>query len=153
HIWDPFAFGSYSTKCACAWLTRLDGPFSLNLANDNSDNWSWIWKLRVLENLKHFVWLIMHNSLPTNCFRFHRHITQDPLQVMIPYFGLKIMCLVIMLNNVKRLTIDSPMLLGATSSSHDPRSVSWSPPLDNFFKINVDGSSFGNLGRIGLGMC
>ncbi|KAG4986176.1 hypothetical protein JHK86_033867 [Glycine max] len=33
--------------------------------------------LRVLENLKHFVWLIMHNSLPTNCFRFHRHITQD----------------------------------------------------------------------------
>ena len=53
------------------------------------------------------------------------------------------------MNNVKRLNIDSPMLLGATSSSHDPRSVSWSPPLDNFFKINVDGSSFGNLGSNG----
>ena len=77
HIWDPSAFGSYSTKCAYAWLTRLDDLFSLNLTNDNSDSWSWIWKLRVPENLKHFAWLIMHNCLPTNCFIFHRHITQD----------------------------------------------------------------------------
>lgn len=42
------------------------------------ESWSWIWNLKLPENISHFVWLIMHESLPTNHFRHSRHVTNDP---------------------------------------------------------------------------
>lgn len=30
--------------------------------------WNWVWHLKIPENVKHFAWLIMHDSLPCNDF-------------------------------------------------------------------------------------
>lgn len=32
-----------------------------------------------------------------------------------------------------------------------PRLITWTPPPADFVKLNVDGSSVGNLGRYGVG--
>jgi ribonuclease HI len=39
--------------------------------------WSWIWNLKLPENIRHFVWIIMHGKLPTNCTRVTHHISTD----------------------------------------------------------------------------
>lgn len=39
--------------------------------------WSWIWKLKLPENIPHFVWIILHNSLPNNYTRFTHHTSID----------------------------------------------------------------------------
>lgn len=38
-----------------------------------------------------------------------------------------------------------------STSSKQPRLVTWNPPSDSYIKLNVDGSYFGNLGRSGFG--
>lgn len=40
-------------------------------------NWSALWKLQLPENVKFFFWMALHDSLPTNAFRAHRHCTTD----------------------------------------------------------------------------
>ena len=41
--------------------------------------------------------------------------------------------------------------LGPTNKRHVTRQVRWNPPPEDFIKINVDGSSFGNPGNAGFG--
>lgn len=40
---------------------------------------------------------------------------------------------------------------GSSQNSKLAREVKWSPPLDNYIKLNMDGSFFGNPGRSGFG--
>lgn len=38
-------------------------------------SWNWIWKLPVSENIKLFIWLAFHNSVPTRSVLHHRNIS------------------------------------------------------------------------------
>lgn len=71
-IWGHANSGIYSTKSAYRWLVHE--PL---LHINQEDNWSWVWKLPLPENIKHFLWLILHGSLPTNLFRANSHISLD----------------------------------------------------------------------------
>lgn len=56
--------GIYTTKEAYNWL------ISASLSQtDGGDPWNWISHLKLPENIKHFMWIILHDSLPTNLFR------------------------------------------------------------------------------------
>ena len=35
-------------------------------------DWCWLWKLKCPEEIKLFLWLLLHNALPTNVLRFQR---------------------------------------------------------------------------------
>lgn len=70
-IWNHAPNGTYSAKSAYVWLIRD------LLVNPEPTGWTWIWKLKIPENVRHFVWLTMHESLPTNEFRVQRHISFD----------------------------------------------------------------------------
>ena len=35
-------------------------------------DWHWLLKLKCLEQIKLFLWLLLHNTLPTNALRFQR---------------------------------------------------------------------------------
>lgn len=72
-IWDLSNFGQYSTKSVYLWLLQQEKNVLLT-----EETWTWIWKLKLPENVRHFVWLVMHDSLPTNRFRYTRHVTLDP---------------------------------------------------------------------------
>lgn len=71
-IWEADISGTYSTKSAYRWLLDMDDN---RLSHDT--NWLWIWKLQVYENIRFFVWLIMHGRLLNNSIRFNHHMTND----------------------------------------------------------------------------
>lgn len=72
-IWEPASSGVYSTKNAYSWLLHHD-----QVVQHSNINWSWVWKLKLPENINNFVWLILHGKLPTNGLRVAHHISQDP---------------------------------------------------------------------------
>ena len=71
-IWSGSPNGIYSVSHGYRWL---DQNSSQTVTPTTS--WSWIWRLPIAENLKHFCWLVMHGSLPTNAFRDLRHLTTN----------------------------------------------------------------------------
>lgn len=71
-VWAPFASGQYSAKSAYSWLMKTD-----DCILELDSGWSWIWKLRLPENIRHFVWMSTHGSLPTNAHRVARHVSND----------------------------------------------------------------------------
>jgi hypothetical protein len=71
-IWEPAISDTYSAKSAYTWVLDKDDN---RLPHD--PNWSWIWKLQVSENIRFFVWLIVHGKISNNFIRFNHHMTND----------------------------------------------------------------------------
>lgn len=71
-IWGDSESGSYTAKSGYKWLTQNHSSH-----DTRNEQWSWLWKLPILENMKHFLWLALHESLPTNSFLVKRHIFVD----------------------------------------------------------------------------
>ncbi|XP_028093960.1 uncharacterized protein LOC114294059 [Camellia sinensis] len=47
--------------------------------NENrADDWSWVWKLRLPQKLKGFLWTVLHGKLLTNQMRLKRGLTDTP---------------------------------------------------------------------------
>ncbi|KAK7259440.1 hypothetical protein RIF29_25047 [Crotalaria pallida] len=67
-VWKGNISGEYSVKAGYLWLKdRSSGH-----ANLPGTSWSWIWKLKIPENVKFLVWLACHGSLLTNAVRARR---------------------------------------------------------------------------------
>ncbi|KAJ1388012.1 Ribonuclease H-like superfamily [Sesbania bispinosa] len=69
-FWSAHALGVYSAKSTFTWLHKA------SFQRPPTD-WKWIWRLPIPEKLKFFIWVILHNALPTNSFRLKRKITSD----------------------------------------------------------------------------
>lgn len=67
-IWPHNKNGIYSTKSGYQWLISLNG------SNIATHSWSWIWRRKIPEKFKFFIWLACHNSLPTLSLLHHRQI-------------------------------------------------------------------------------
>ena len=69
--WGPSINGSFSFKSAysLAFLQKYPDPTASNL--------SWIWSLHVLTKIKHFLWLLAQQRIPTKQHLFDRHIIPD----------------------------------------------------------------------------
>lgn len=72
-IWGSSNNGIYSSRNGYLWLTNES-----NEAQHMGMCWTWIWIAKLLENLKFFLWQIMHGSLPCNQLRVDRHMSHDP---------------------------------------------------------------------------
>lgn len=73
-----------STKDCPQWVGSSNGKFSvasaydfLNKEEDDLHGWSWIWKLKLPQKIKGFIWLLLHDRLPTNQLRAHRGMIPD----------------------------------------------------------------------------
>nr|KYP45737.1 hypothetical protein KK1_032736 [Cajanus cajan] len=40
-------------------------------------NWTWIWKLKLIEHIKHFIWLAFRGKLPINQIHVRQHLSFD----------------------------------------------------------------------------
>lgn len=69
-VWGPSNSGTYTTKSAYEWL--LPEPIN-HLTFTGS--WTWVWKQKLPEKIKFFIWLIQHESLPTNLLRIKWHFS------------------------------------------------------------------------------
>jgi len=70
-IWSENKNGTYSTKSGYNWLiTHRDlttDPLSHN-------SWSWLWRLKVPEKYKFFIWLACQNASPTLSLLHHKNM-------------------------------------------------------------------------------
>ncbi|XP_057451810.1 uncharacterized protein LOC130743585 [Lotus japonicus] len=69
--WDPGNPDYYSSKEGYTWLRDTNQP-SIPAAD-----WGWIWKIKVPEKVKVFLWLTLHQALPVNSNRFKCHLTHS----------------------------------------------------------------------------
>lgn len=74
-FWENSNSGNYTASHGYCWLTQSN---SCLVNTPQNASWTWIWKLILPENIKHFIWITMRESLPTNAFRFSCHVSLDP---------------------------------------------------------------------------
>lgn len=65
--------GRYSCSTSYSWLLSRYREL-----NDN-ESWDWIWKLAISTKVQHFMWLCMHNAIPTNKLRHHCNLATSPV--------------------------------------------------------------------------
>ncbi|XP_057734040.1 uncharacterized protein LOC130949296 [Arachis stenosperma] len=69
----PAATKKYSAREGYRWLLEK----TLNW-NANS-NWNWLWNTNISEKFKFTMWLSLHDALPTETFRFKRHLASSDM--------------------------------------------------------------------------
>jgi len=69
-IWAADDSGRFTIKSALTLLRPAKA--------DAVVAWKWIWKLRIPQRIKVFVWLLFHRKLLTNAERFRRHLCSSP---------------------------------------------------------------------------
>jgi len=65
-IWAATESGKFSVKSTLALVRPVEGT--------NEVDWKRIWKQRVPQRVRVFLWLVFHNKLMTNAERFRRHL-------------------------------------------------------------------------------
>ncbi|KAK7268687.1 hypothetical protein RIF29_21393 [Crotalaria pallida] len=73
-VWDINPVGIYTVRSGYDWLKERSEASPINPPHAN---WSWIWKLKIPENIKLLVWLIAHDSVLTNGLRARRGLTTN----------------------------------------------------------------------------
>lgn len=73
-IWGASNTGRYSFATGYTWLTRGN----VDTSHTPITGWAWIWKLKLPENIKFFLWQTLHEAIPSNAIRARRHVTNDP---------------------------------------------------------------------------
>lgn len=79
--WSCTPSGNFSTSSA---YKLLPASASTNLAGSSNQDtqrsfWKGIWRMRVPNKIKHFIWRVCNNALPTKCNLVRRHITESDL--------------------------------------------------------------------------
>lgn len=69
-----------------SWVLSPDGMCTassaydfLNKEDHDIKGWKWFWKLQLPQKLKTFIWLILHDKLPTNLLRNRRGMATSDL--------------------------------------------------------------------------
>ncbi|XLU79028.1 hypothetical protein S245_002449 [Arachis hypogaea] len=70
-IWLPTSLKAYSSREGYRWL------LTKKVNSIENSNCGWIWHLNLPEKIKMMMWLGLQNALPTNAFRFKRHLTDS----------------------------------------------------------------------------
>ncbi|KAI4323600.1 hypothetical protein L6164_023193 [Bauhinia variegata] len=71
--WEGAQNGCYSSKAAYDWLTRSEDIVS------HTNPWKKFLRLKLPpEKILFFLWLLFHEAIPVNAFRFHRHVAPSP---------------------------------------------------------------------------
>jgi len=72
-IWHHNKNGTYTTKSNYNWL------LSSQEAHTDNTSWTWIWRQKIPEKYKFFIWLTYHNSIPTLSLLHHRNIAPSAI--------------------------------------------------------------------------
>ncbi|KAG5011037.1 hypothetical protein JHK82_019675 [Glycine max] len=73
-IWSAAQNHVFMAKTAYWWL-QSQANVSLGAQAENN---SWMWLMKIPQNIKFFLWLTSHKSLPTKFFLVYRHLSSNP---------------------------------------------------------------------------
>nr|XP_025692546.1 uncharacterized protein LOC112794781 [Arachis hypogaea] len=174
-IWWPTSIKAYSSREGYRWL------LTKKVNSIENSNCGLIWCLNLPEKIKMMMWLGLQNALPTNAFRFKRHLTDSDrcsrcnadLETMEHCLRdcEKSRCIWQMLDP---LLIDSfegtplefwirKVVAMARITANDLRKSAstkcitfkdrrrWKPPTGDTFKVNCDASLFSDWNLAGIG--
>lgn len=71
--WNTINHNSFSTK------TAYDLISNLHKAPEETKDYSWVWKVPTLNKIKAFLWLVVHNTLPTTLMLSRRNISDTDI--------------------------------------------------------------------------
>nr|KYP76765.1 hypothetical protein KK1_021018 [Cajanus cajan] len=71
-VWNGALSRRYTACVGYEWLLAQEDGF-------HDLVWGWIWRLRILENLKFFLWQLAHECIPSAQFLFSHHMGLDTL--------------------------------------------------------------------------
>jgi hypothetical protein len=74
YIWSHNNNGVYTTKSGYNWILSQSETESYS-----NTPWSWIWRLKIPEKYKFFVWLACHNAVPTLSLLNHRNMATSAI--------------------------------------------------------------------------
>ena len=77
--WSCTPSGNFSTSSAYKLLAAAASSDRASTSNqaDQSGLWKRLWKLQVPNKIKHFIWRVCNNALPTKCNLKQRHIADS----------------------------------------------------------------------------
>lgn len=71
-IWGSSDSGVYSAKEGYVWLRNR------HRHDDLHEDWRWLWRMKIPERLRIFLWMVMHESIQTNSYRFKCTMAASP---------------------------------------------------------------------------
>ncbi|XP_020997364.1 uncharacterized protein LOC110280598 [Arachis duranensis] len=71
--WWPAATKKYSAREGYRWLLKKTSNWNAN------SNLNWLWNTNIPEKFKFTMWLGLHDALPTETFRFKRHLASSDM--------------------------------------------------------------------------
>src|ERR1044072_8595275 len=71
-IWSSSNTGKYTVKDAYSWSMAPSQQGNID------EQWNWVWKTKIPEKLKMFMWLILHKALQVNAHRYHCKMAPSP---------------------------------------------------------------------------
>lgn len=70
--WALNSKGIFNIKSMYEMIRNAD-----KIPSYDSRQWNWIWRLKLPQKLKNFLWLIQHDRTRSNKLRYDRHISQE----------------------------------------------------------------------------
>jgi len=70
-VWTADRLGRFTIKSALQLMRQPEG--------DTRRAWEWVWKLKIPQRIKLFVWLLLHGRLLTNSERYRRRLCMSPV--------------------------------------------------------------------------
>ncbi|KAK9993995.1 hypothetical protein SO802_023698 [Lithocarpus litseifolius] len=154
-IWARTPSGTFTTSSAYKMLVSYD--ISNNAGSSNPDSqkkfWNSIWQLRVPNKIRHFVWRLCNNALPTLVNLHRRHIVPSPSCAQchnFPEDSLHAVCIC-----SKAGSYLQEFLQAQTKELVPPRPPplqQWRPPDPHCLKINFDAAVFRRSSLAGIGV-
>ncbi|KAK9993986.1 hypothetical protein SO802_023689 [Lithocarpus litseifolius] len=154
-IWARTPSGTFTTSSAYKMLVSYD--ISNNAGSSNPDSqkkfWNSIWQLRVPNKIRHFVWRLCNNALPTLVNLHRRHIVPSPSCAQchnFPEDSLHAVCIC-----SKAGSYLQEFLQAQTEELVPPRPPplqQWRPPDPHCLKINFDAAVFRRSSLAGIGV-
>lgn len=113
-------------------------------------SWRWIWKLPCPQKLRFFVWLIMHEKLPSNSYRTHIGVADGYAEHDEEVFEQKLFSVHKVWRQASMYAMDMQNMMNILPCSlFDPVNGHWSPLPTGYCKINVDGGFRDRQGTYG----
>lgn len=76
---DTLEMDSPLWKRSPAGSFNVSSVYNLILGEtENEEDWNWLWRMRIPQNLEGFLWTVFHGKLLTNQMRLKRGLTDDP---------------------------------------------------------------------------
>ncbi|XP_026433777.1 uncharacterized protein LOC113331264 [Papaver somniferum] len=137
-IWEPNSSGEFSVKSAYKAINNDSSLRSSQQSSFPKVVWKNLWKAKVPHKVKLFLWKCLRNIVPT---LMQQSLSDKRVSCWFACHEIR--------NLIQNCLKDNQQI---DQNSSERATQSWSPPKDNYLKINIDALFDHNTKEIGVGL-